>query len=281
MEAVFEFLFKYRPLVYERGSFSFSPPWPSALTWIFVGVAMALAWVLYRGTRQLAVFPWRIMFVALRCLALLTVLFVFLQPVLTLPAVIPQRSFVAVAYDVSRSMQIRDGAGGRSRLAIEENLLRAPASSLITELGRRFKLRYFRFSTQAERTAAFEDTGRYGGHTDLGHSLDQIMTELSDAPVSGIILLTDGAENRSTDLRAAAAQLRARRIPVYAIGIGSPRAATDAEIVQVSMPGRVLPESLVEANVSVKASGLAGRDAQLVIREGDKELQTEKVAKGV
>src|SRR5512135_359555 len=149
MESLFEFLFKYRPVVYERGTFAFSPPWPAAVTWAFVAAAMTVAWFLYRGTRHLAAFPWRIVLTALRCLALLTVLFLFLQPVLTIPAVIPQRSFVAVAYDLSRSMEIRDAAGGRSRLEAEKALLRSPSGSLIPELERRFKLRYFRFSTEA------------------------------------------------------------------------------------------------------------------------------------
>jgi len=280
MESVFEFLFKYRPLVYERGSFALSPPWPVAVTWVFAVTAMVLAWLLYRGTRHLAALPWRILLMALRCLALLTVLVVLLQPVLTLPAVIPQRSFVAVAYDMSRSMEIRDAAGGRSRLEIEGNLLRTPASSLVTELGRRFKLRYFRFSTAAERTGAFEDKGRHGSYTDLGRSLDQILSELGNAPVSGVVLLTDGADNRSASLRAATAQLRARRIPVYAIGIGSPRITTDAEIVQATVPGQVLPESMVEASVAVKASGFAGRNAQLVIRERHSELHRRKITLG-
>ena len=280
MESLFEFLFKYRPVVYERGTFAFSPPWPAAVTWVFVAAAMTVAWFLYRGTRHLAAFPWRIVLTALRCLALLTVLFLFLQPVLTIPAVIPQRSFVAVAYDLSRSMEIRDAAGGRSRLEAEKALLRAPAGSLIPELERRFKLRYFRFSAEAERTAAFEDQEKHGDHTNLERSLDEVLSELGTVPVAGIVLLTDGADNRSAGLSALTARLRARRIPVYAVGIGSPRIANDVEIVQVAMPGRVLPESTVEASVAVKASGFAGRDARLVILERDRELTRSKITLG-
>ena len=280
MDAVFEFLFKYRPLIYERGSLALRPPWPAAVTWAFVGAAMVVAWLLYRGTRHLAVFPWRILLVSLRCLALLIILVIFLQPVLTIHSVIPQRSFVAVAYDLSRSMEIRDAAGGRSRLEAEGDLLRAPASSLVTDLGRRFKLRYFRFSTAATRTGAFEDAGRHGGYTDLERSLDQIVSEFGNAPVSAIVLLTDGADNRSDNLSAVTAQLRARRIPVYAIGIGAPRIMNDAEIVQVTMPKRVLPGSMVEAIVAVKASGFAGRNARLVIRERDNELHRREITLG-
>jgi uncharacterized membrane protein len=280
MESVFELLFKYRPLVYERGSFAFSPPWPVAVTWVFVAVAMALAWFLYRGARHLAMFPWRILLMTMRCLALLTVLVLLLQPVLTLPVVTPQRSFVAVAYDVSRSMEIRDAAGSRSRLDAVRELLEPAAGSLVPDLATRFKLRYFRFSSEAERTPAFEAQAKRGSHTNLEHSIDQMLSELGSVPVAGIVLLTDGADNRSPNLGALAAQLRARRIPVYAIGIGSRRFTTDAEIVQVAMPGRVLPESMVEALVSVKASGLAGRDAQLVVGQHDRELKRARITLG-
>jgi uncharacterized membrane protein len=281
METVFEFLFKYRPLIYERGSFALSPPWPEFMTWVFVATAIVFAWFLYRGTRHLELFPWRMLLVALRSLALLTVLVVFLQPVLRVPAVMPQRSFVAVAFDMSRSMEIRDTGGGRSRLETERDLLLAPAGSLATDLSSRFKLRYFRFSDGAERTGLFEDRGRHGGHTDLGRSLDQILSELDNIPVSGIVLLTDGADNRSAaGLRAATERLRTRRVPVYAIGIGSPRITPDVEIIQVTMPGRVLPESMVEANVTVRASGFAGRNAQLIVSVREREILRRTIALG-
>ena len=280
MESVFEFLFKYRPLVYERGSFTLGPPWPGAVTWVFVAAAMFLAWFLYRGMRHLAIFPWRILLMALRCLALLTVLVILLQPALTVPVAAPQRSFVAVAYDASRSMEIRDAAGRRSRFDAEEDLLRSSTGSLVPELAARFKLRYFRFSSEAERTSAFEGRGKLGSHTNLERSIDQVLSELGSVPVAGIVLLSDGADNRSLNLSAVTARLRARRIPVYAIGIGSPRFTTDAEIVQVAMPGRVLPESMVEASVAVKASGLAGRDAQLVVAEREKELKRTRITLG-
>jgi len=280
METAFQFLFKYRPLIYERGSFGLSPPWPAAVTWALVGAAIALAWLLYRGTRHLALFPWRVLLVSMRCVALLTILMIFLQPVLTLHSVIPQRSFVAVAYDTSRSMEIHDAAGGRSRLEAEGDLLREAPRSLVAELGKRFKLRYFRFSTGADRTGGFDGQGRHGGHTDLERSLDQVVSELGNAPVSGIVLLTDGADNRSINPGGLASRLRARRVPLYAVGIGSPRITNDSEIVYVTMPKQVLPEATVEASIAVKASGLAGRSAQLVAKEGARELQRRRITLG-
>ena len=41
MTAIFELLFKYRPLLYERGTIAFDPYWPPYVTWILLAGALA------------------------------------------------------------------------------------------------------------------------------------------------------------------------------------------------------------------------------------------------
>jgi uncharacterized membrane protein len=212
--------------------------------------------------------------------ALLVLLAIFLQPVLVLNSVIPQKSFVAVVYDVSKSMEIRDGTEGQSRLEIQRHLLRPAGNPLVEDLGRKFKVRYFRFSSTAERVEGVADVPRHGNVTNIERALHQTVAELGNAPVSGIVLLTDGADNNSGNLTAAAAQLRSRRIPVYPIGIGLDGFSRDTEAVRVSAPRKVLKDAMIEADVSVRSTGYAGRKARLLVKERDRVLQSQEVTLG-
>jgi uncharacterized membrane protein len=280
MTTIFEWLFKYRPLMYERGIFQLHPLWPSYVTWFLIAGAMAGSYMLYRRSALVLPNSWRYGLTALRAAAFLTVIFILLQPVLRLRSVIPQESFIAVAYDSSKSMEIQDGPERQSRLQIEQNILRPDNNPLLKELAEKFKLRYFHFSGSAERTEAFTDTPRHGNITDLGKSLNQIAEEMAAAPVAGIVLITDGVDNHSANLDLTASQFSARKIPVYTVGIGSTRFSRDTEILRVAVPQKVLKDTAVEADVSVRSTGYAGRRTKLVVLDQENQLQSQEITLG-
>jgi uncharacterized membrane protein len=280
MTAMFEFLFKYRPLIYEKGDLAFRSFWPGWVTLFLIAAILGASYLFY--SRLATVLPqhWRLALSSLRALALLTLLLIFLQPVLILHSVIPQKSFVAVAYDTSKSMEIRDGPGAQSRLDAAQDLLRAADNPLLDELQKKFKVRFFRFSSSADRTGAYEDPVRRGNITDLERSLSQIVGDLGAAPISGIVLVTDGADNHSANLSAAAAQLKARNIPIYPVGIGASGFPRDMEVLRVTTPKKVLKDTVIEADVTVRASGYAGRRAILTVKDGDRALQSQEITLG-
>jgi uncharacterized membrane protein len=280
MTAIFEFLFKYRPFLFQKGTIALRPLWPMFLTWFLVAGALALSYYLYRHSVRTLPNPWKYLLAGLRALALLVLIAIFLQPVLILHSVIPQKSFVAVAFDQSKSMEIRDGPGGASRLDAEKQLLRSEGNPMLEELARKFKVRYFRFSGGADRVGSFQDQPKHGNITDLTRTLDQITGELGNAPISGIVLITDGADNHSKDIAATAAQLRARNVPVYPIGLGSENFSRDTEVVRVSTPRKVLKDSLIEADVAVRSKGYAGRKTHLLVKEGDRLLYSQEITLG-
>ncbi len=278
MTAVFEWLFKFRPLLYEKGHLSFHPIWPWYITLLFAVAAVLGAYWFYRYPSLPG--AWRLGLSGLRAAAFLVILVLFLQPVLRVHSVIPQKNFVAIAYDGSRSMEIRDGADGQSRMSVQQRLLRASDNPLLKDLSSRFKLRFFRFSKAAERTEAFQDLPRRGEITDIENTLRQIEGELAAAPVAGIVLVTDGADNHSTNLDAVSAQLHARNIPIYAVGIGSTGFPRDAEVLRVSAPRHVLKDTLVEAEVFVRSTGYAGRRSKLLVMERDRQIQSQEILLG-
>ncbi len=280
MTAIFSFLFKYRPFLFERGFIALRPAWPALVTWVLVAVALLLAYLLYRRAALSLPPRWRFLLAGLRAVPLLVLILIFLQPVLVLHSVIPQKSFVAVAYDLSKSMEIHDGPGGQSRLDAEKQMLRPVGNPLLEELAKKFKVRYFRFAGSADRVEDFQDQPRHGNVTDLARTLGQVAGELGNAPISGIVLITDGADNHSKDLNATAAQLRARNIPVYPIGIGSTGFARDTEVLRVTAPRKVLKDALIEADVSVRSKGYAGRTTRLLVKEGDHIVFSQEISLG-
>jgi uncharacterized membrane protein len=280
MNGIFELLFKYRPLLYEKGTISFHPLWSPSLLWIALALALAGACWVYWKTKGVVPDSWRYRFTALRAGAFFVVVLLFSQPVLRLRSVVPQQNFVAVAYDLSKSMEIRDGAQGKSRLEIEQALLRPAGSRLLNDLAAKFKLRFFHFSNSAQHSESFQDMPRHGGGTDLEKSLDQIVTEMATVPLAGIVLVSDGADNRSADLDKAAARLRARNIPVYSVGVGSPDFPRDTEVLRVTAPRRVLKDTKIEAEVSVRSTGYPGRKSKIEVLDSDRVIQTQNITLG-
>ncbi len=280
MSSILEWLFKYRPLLYERGTIGFDPLWPSYVSWILFAAGLLIPYLLYRRSAGVIPNPWRYGFTALRASSLLVILLIVLQPVLRLHAVIPQQNYVAVAYDYSKSMEIQDGADGQSRLQIEKHILRPADNRVLEALASKFKLRYFRFSGSAERAEAFPGESRRGDITDLERSLNRISDDLAAVPLAGIALITDGADNRSNDLDGLISKFRARRIPIYAIGVGSDHFLRDAEILSVTAPRTVLKHTAVEAEVSIRAEGYAGQRAKLTVTDQGRQLQNQEIALG-
>ncbi len=280
MTSIFEFLFKYRPLLFERGTIALRPPWPMLVTWVLATAAVAASYLLYRRAVRTLPPSWKYILAGLRAVPLLILIVIFLQPILILHSVIPQKGFVAVAYDLSKSMEIRDGSDGQARLDIEKQLLRQDGNPMLDELARKFKVRFFRFSGTADRVENFQDQPKHGNLTDLARTLDQVTGELGNAPISGIVLITDGADNHSTDLNATSAQLRARNIPVYTVGIGSPNFARDTEVLRITTPRKVLKDSLIEADVAVRSKGYAGRTTHLMVKEGDRIIRNQAITLG-
>src|SRR5687768_2252412 len=107
-ESVFEFLFKYRPLVYSKGDFAFAAP-QSVATFVIIALVIAIpvsltyAWVTAESTRRD-----RVLLATSRA-ALLAILGICLmRPSLSISSLIEQRGYVAVLVDDSRSMSVKD-----------------------------------------------------------------------------------------------------------------------------------------------------------------------------
>jgi len=102
--SIFEFFFKYKPIVYQKGRLAFQL---LGSKWWFLPVAalaIVAAYLFYRAVTGEKRSPWLIV---LRAVTLAVLLFMFLRPVLNISTVLPQDSYLAVVIDNSESMTIK------------------------------------------------------------------------------------------------------------------------------------------------------------------------------
>ncbi|MGE3524421.1 MAG: hypothetical protein AB7I33_00705, partial [Gemmatimonadales bacterium] len=121
LEAFFTFLFKYRPVLYQRGTLTFElpPVWVLLATGVLVVLAVL---AVYAVRNQRLTRKQRLIAGGIRLAAVLLLGFCLLRPVLVLATTVPQQNFLAVMVDDSRSMQLAD-QGGAPRSEIVKNEL--------------------------------------------------------------------------------------------------------------------------------------------------------------
>ncbi len=291
-ESLFAFLFKYEPLIFEQGlqqgRFVLAA---SRQMWITVGLAALVGLYAIWTYRQLASVTGRdrTFLLLIRVPLLALALFVLLRPTLELKVAVPQQNFVGVLLDDSRSMQVADH-DGKARSDFILNELGRPDARLLTELGKRFQLRVYRFSSSAERLQSTGDLQFEGTGTRLGEAFDRARDELSGLPVAGLVLVTDGSDNSTTTLDDAIAGLKAQAMPVFAVGVGRERMARDVQVTRVETPRRALKGSSLVLDLVITQTGYAGAKVPLIVEDegrivssqditlpGDGEAETFKV----
>ena len=106
--------------------------------------------------------------------------------------------------------------------------------------------------------------------------------ELSGAPVAGMVLVSDGADNSAsapgaTPMLEQLLALRARQIPVYTIGVGAERFASDIEVSRIEVPGTVLREASILVEVVIAQRGYSGSKVPIVVEDSGRIIGSREV----
>ena len=277
VDSTFEFLFKYRRSVFEAGDFTVGAGAFAPL--VLASLATALGLSLWSYLRLAARKPLRrgetILLAGLRGIAILLAGLSLLEPTLRVLTVAPQQSFVGVLLDDSLSLTIQD-EGGRARGDFVRDRVLAPSGDVRLGLEKKFKLRFFRFSDSAERVQG-GSLGFAGTRTDLSSALRRAKEELADVPVSGLVLVSDGADNVAGPLSETLLDLRTQKLPVFTIGLGRESFDKDIEITRVEIPTSVLQGSSVVASVALKARGAGRGPLHLSVEDSGRILSAQDV----
>jgi len=273
---MFEFLFKYRTILFREGDFTFASPWPALL--VIGGVALVAipALLTYGSARGDSRRADRIVMAVLRLGLVAVLTFILFQPTLVLTSVVPQRNFVGILIDDSQSMRIVDD-DGVARSDFVRSTFGEEGSELLEGLSEKFTLRFFRFSRDASRLNDMGELSYTGTETNLGNALVRAQEELAGVPISGLVVLSDGADNSGTALAESLLPLQAAGIPVYTVGLGEEELSPDVQISRVEMPRTVLAGTSLVVDVVVSHRGYSGRTVQVMVEDAGMLLASEDV----
>jgi uncharacterized membrane protein len=272
---LFNVLFKYPAFVFEQGDFTFAASRSTLTVLLVVGAIAVASLITYRGLTTPGHPRDRAVLVTLRLALLLLLIFCLLRPSLILRAAVPQQNFLGVLIDDSRSMTIADRNAKPRTDFVQQQF--GPDGPLAKALGDRFVLRYFRFSSSADRLPNTGDL-KYGGTaTHLGQALERARDELSGLPLAGLVMVTDGADTSDATLDEPLASLKARTIPVFPIGVGADRFDRDIQITRVETPRSTLKGTNLAVDVVISQTGYAGTAVSLLVEDEGRIVNTQEV----
>ena len=108
------------------------------------------------------------------------------------------------------------------------------------------------------------------------------------APLAGVVVITDGAQNAGIDPAAAVEAARQAKVPLYTIGVGSAASQHNVAIRDLVVPTRAFPNDTLNVTGYLQANGYTGQsvDVELTRRRskdpagGGTPIATQHVALG-
>ncbi len=247
--------------------------------WLPILLAVAgtvYAVITYQRVSRQATGRDRALLIGLRVLAMTLVLFCLMRPALILKAAVPQQNFLGILVDDSRSMQIPD-EGDKPRADFIRKNFSAPDSPMLEALNKRFAVRQFKFASNAERVANSANLTFDGTSSRLGDALDRARDELSGLPLSGLLVVSDGADTADTAFEESISALKAQGVPVFTIGVGQEHLAHDVQVSRVDTPRRVLKGTALVVDVVVMQTGYAGQKVPLNVESDGRILAQQEI----
>lgn len=276
VEKLFRLLFKYPPLMFQQGDFTWGLSRPVLLAVAAAAAIAVLALLTYRGVAATERARDRVVLVGLRLAALAVLLFCLFRPALILKAAVPQQNFLGVLVDDSRSMSIAD-LNGQTRSTFVQQQLTGPNAKLLDALSQRFVVRFFSFASSSDRVASAADLKFNGTATRLGQALDRARDELSGLPLAGLVMVSDGADTSDAALDETLASMKARSIPVFTVGVGQERFAHDVQVTRVETPRSVLKGTALVVDVVLSQTGYGGQTIPLSVEDDGRIVSTQEV----
>jgi hypothetical protein len=256
---------------------------PTALIVAGAIALVGVVWQLYRrdavelgrGTRAGVMF--------LRCLALAGLVIFFLGIERRTTREVVHNSQVAVLVDVSQSMGLsaNENASDNGATRMQTVIDALTKSPMIDELRKTHDVNIVKFDqevepvvtlTKSEEPAVSPPSGQpapaidsqlltldslkpRGTQTRLGQALADELRLYRDAPLAGVVVISDGAQNAGMEPGAAVESARQSKVPLFTIGVGSAASQRNIAVRDLVVPTRAFPNDTLNITGYLQANG--------------------------
>jgi len=263
---LFEALFKYPRDDFARSELVYAGDWPLWLLILLVGGALAgISWLLYRRRRFVAA-PQMLVVWLLQAAMLAVVIWILLQPALSIEQLRPGENAVALVLDQSQSMAY---GNAESRL---QQAMRSLNSPLADDQALNMSVQHYELSERARPVDNFLGATPTGTSTSIAASLTDVLREARFSPLAAIVFSSDGADTSGGLSPADLAEIAGFGVSVHTIGVGREIMPEDIELTDVTLPDKALPGSTITARVSIRHD--APGSTRIKVYNGDDLLES-------
>ena len=269
---MFEALFTHPLWAYRTGTFAFASQWPLWLLIALIAAGIALIavtlWRRHRTASHRLSTGQLVLLGSLQAIFVTAILCLLWRPVLNVERVRDRENVLAVVLDASQSMAYGEQ---QSRL---QQAVAALQGEPLDAMKNVFDVQLYSFANEAQPIATLESVPPPGTQTRIGDSLIQVLQTASSAPLAGVVLLSDGAENGDSLSEERLTEIASYGVPIHTVGLGPETNPTDLEIERVDIASAVPAGATVAAQVGIRHDGASktrlrvyDRDKLVVARE--------------
>ncbi len=250
---------------FERISLDLS--FPSILFFLFLILLVGYAIYSYRYTIPEIPNGKKFFLIFLRSLALIILLFVFFEPVLTLAKKKVLEPVNLIFVDNSRSIQIKDGT---DRERTEKDFVAGLKQS---DLSGNSMLYTFGSNVKSLNYDSLQSLDFSEGSTNFADIFSQAAKVSQN--ISSIVIVSDGVINDGSDPLRTAIKMN---IPVYAVGIGDSTTRNDVAVKNVLYNQMIYAGTPTSIVAAITNTGFANKNITLSLYENDAFIQQKNVS---
>ena len=231
---------------------------------VLLVVGLGGVWWAYRGRLST---PALKLAAGAKALGLLLLAIALLEPSRSTPRPRPGANFFVILADDSRGLRLSDRGEERSRgEKLRQMLAGEPAWQ--GALGDLFRVRRYAFGARLRRVRDFAELSFAGTASHLGTALAAIKDRYAQAPLAGVLLLSDGnATDSLPDL--------AGMPPIYTVAVGGERPQPDVALERATASETAFEDAPVQLEARIDTAGQREVPLRVELRDrGGKLLET-------
>jgi hypothetical protein len=247
----------------------------SSSAWWYVLLAfaaLAFAFAVYRYTMPPVSSLRRSLLWVLRGLALVLILLLIFEPVLSFLFNRTEERSIALLIDQSASMSIDDESGNRG-----ERVKDFLSSGELKRLNSTGRLRVFAFADSVSEIPVDSLSSlRFAGiGSNLAGGWQQAEQSLAGKNLAAIVVVSDGIQNLGPNPVRVASE---SSVPIYTIGVGDTTLQKDAVISEILTNEITYVGSKVPVDIRVRADGLPNQSSRIrLLRSNGREIASEPI----